>query len=68
MPDYAITFWGQAFAKLAGINGFKDNLRKYEMDPIYMGPEQLKQFIPDYAKELAADIKDLDVYGGAKKN
>jgi putative tricarboxylic transport membrane protein len=68
MPDYAIKFWGQAFAKLSEIKGFKDNLRKFEMDPIYMGPEELKKFIPGYAKELAADIKDLEVYGGAKKN
>ena len=68
MPEYAVKFWGQAFAKLSEIKGFKESLKKFEMEPLYMGPEQLKKVIPDYTKELAADIKDLDVYGGAKKN
>jgi putative tricarboxylic transport membrane protein len=66
MPDYAVRFWGQAFAKLSETKAFNDMLKKISMDPAYMGPEQLRTFIPDYAKELAGDLKDLDVYGGKK--
>jgi putative tricarboxylic transport membrane protein len=66
MPDYAIKFWGQAFAKLAEAKEFKDLLGKIEMDPVYMGPDEMKRFIPRYAKELAADLKELEVYGGKK--
>jgi putative tricarboxylic transport membrane protein len=66
MPDYAVTFWGQAFAKLATTKEFKDLLKKIEMDPVYMGPDQMKKFIPEYAKALATDLKELEVYGGKK--
>jgi putative tricarboxylic transport membrane protein len=66
MPDYAVKFWGQAFAKLLAREDFKDFLRKIEMYPVYMGPEQLRKFMPDYAKGLAADLKELEVYGGKK--
>lgn len=66
MPDHAVKFWERAFVKLSESKGFKDHLRKIEMDPLYMGQEQLRKFIPDYAKGLAADLKDLEVYGGKK--
>ena len=66
MPDYAIRFWGQAFARLSETKGFKELLKKIEMDPVYMGPDHMKKFIPSYAKELAADLKELNVYGGKK--
>jgi putative tricarboxylic transport membrane protein len=66
MPDYAVTFWEQAFTKLSETKAFKDHMTKIQMDPIYMGPEQLKKFIPDYAKGLSADLKELEVYGGKK--
>jgi putative tricarboxylic transport membrane protein len=66
MPDYAMKFWGQTFAKLSEKKEFKDMLEKIGMDPVYMGPEQMKQFMPGYIKDFAADLKDLEVYGGKK--
>ncbi len=66
MPDYVVKFWGQAFAKLSETKGFKDLSRKFYMEPAYMGPEQLRKFMPDYAKEFAADIKDLEAYVSKK--
>jgi putative tricarboxylic transport membrane protein len=67
MPDYAVKFWGQAFAKLSETKGFKDLSRKLYMEPAYMGPEQLRKFMPDYAKEFMADVKDLDAYVSKKQ-
>jgi hypothetical protein len=32
------------------------------METVYMGPEQLRTFMADYVKELAADIKDPEAY------
>jgi putative tricarboxylic transport membrane protein len=66
MPDYAVKFWGQACSKLFETKAFKDFLKKVEMDPVFMGPDQLSKFMPDYARELAVDIKDLEVFGGKK--
>jgi tripartite-type tricarboxylate transporter receptor subunit TctC len=66
MPDYAVNFWERAFSKLSETTGFKDHLKKMEMDPMYMGREQLRKIIPDYNKALVADLKDLEVYGGKK--
>jgi putative tricarboxylic transport membrane protein len=66
MPDYAVKFWGQAFAKLSETKGFKDLLRKFSMEPVYMGPEQLRKFMPGYVKEFIADIKDLEAYVSKK--
>jgi putative tricarboxylic transport membrane protein len=66
MPDYAVKFWEQAFAKLSEIKGFKDHLLQLDMENDYMGPEQLRTFMPVYANELAGDLKDLEVYGGKK--
>jgi hypothetical protein len=41
-------------------------LRKLDMGLVYMGPGHLRKFIPGYAKELAADLKDMEVYGSKK--
>ncbi len=62
MPDYAVKFWDQAFTKLLEVNAFKDYLKTVDMEPVYMGPEQLRKFMPDYLKEFAADVKDLEAY------
>jgi putative tricarboxylic transport membrane protein len=62
MPDYAVKYWDQAFKKLLEVNAFKDYLKKVDMEPVYMGPEQLKKFMPDYLKDFVADVKDLDAY------
>jgi len=62
MPDYAVKFWEQAFAKLLEVKGFKDYLKKIDMDPVYMGSEQLTKYMPEYVKEFAADVKDLEAF------
>ena len=64
MPDYAVKFWGQAFAKLSASKAYQDHMRKSYWEPAYMGPEQMKTFTPQYAKALTADLKDLAVFGG----
>jgi putative tricarboxylic transport membrane protein len=66
MPDYAIKFWEQAFAKLMETKAFKDYMKSVEMDPAYVGSEASKKFVADYAKQLAQDLKELAVYGGKK--
>jgi putative tricarboxylic transport membrane protein len=62
MPEYAVKYWDQAFTKLLEVKAFKDYLKTVDMEPVYMGPEQLKKFMPDYVKEFEADVKDLAVY------
>jgi len=62
MPADAVKFWDQAFSKLLEVKGFQDYLKKIDMDPIYMGPEQLRKFMPDYVKEFATDVKDLEAF------
>ena len=62
MPDYAVIFWEQAFAKLMKVKGFQDFLQKINMEPVFIGPEKLKEYMPGYVKEFAADVKDLDAY------
>jgi putative tricarboxylic transport membrane protein len=66
MPDYAAKFWGQAFAKLSEAKAYQDQVRKSYMEPAYMGPEQMRTFTAEYARGLAVDLKDLEVYGGKK--
>ncbi len=67
MPDYAVKFWEKAFAKLIETKAFKDFLVSFDMDPAYLGAEDTRKFLVQYNKELAADLKELDVYGGKKK-
>ena len=62
MPDYAVKYWEQAFAKLMKVKGFQDFLKKINMEPVFMGSEKLKEYMPGYYKEFAADVKDLDAY------
>ena len=62
MPDYAVKYWEQAFAKLMKVKGFQDFLKKINMEPVFMGPEKLKGYMPGYVKEFEADVKDLDAY------
>jgi putative tricarboxylic transport membrane protein len=66
MPDYAVKFWGQAFAKLSESKTYKDQVKKNYMEPAYIGPEQMRTFTAEYAKGLTADLKELEVYGGKK--
>jgi len=67
MPDYAVKFWGPAFRKISETTAFKNSLKKIDMTPVYMGPEQVRKIVPEYVKAIGADIKELDVYG-SKKN
>jgi putative tricarboxylic transport membrane protein len=62
MPDYAVKYWEQAFAKLMKVKGFQDFLKKIDMEPTFMGSEKLKEYMPAYYKEFAADVKDLDAF------
>ena len=66
MPQYAVEFWEKAFAKLIETKAFGDYLKSAEMEPAYLGAEEARKFLVRYDKELAGDIKELEVYGGKK--
>jgi len=66
MPKYAVEFWEKAFAKLLETKAFRDYMKSVEMEPAYMGAEESRKFLVQYNRELLADVKDLEVYGGKK--
>lgn len=66
MPDYAVKFWEQAFAKLMETKAFKDYMKSVEMDPAYVGTDASRKFVSEYAKQLGQDLKELEIYGGKK--
>jgi hypothetical protein len=58
---------GFGFARMLETRSFKDYLITADMDRAYMGAEETQKYLIRYDKELAADLKELDVYG-SKKN